>query len=222
MNPIKISISEELKQRAPGMVLGVIQCRVANTPKNKELWQEIEKVPLEVRKQLTFEAINDQPQIAATRKVYAACGKDPSRYRPSAEALMRRIVKGQDLYQINTLVDLINLVSLKTGFSIGGFDADCIEGVVEASIGRENEPYEGIGKGTLNIHNLPVLRDQHGAFGTPTSDEVRTAIRLETTHLLMNINGYNGLTAVEEAMNYTVWLLKNIAGAEDIATSIID
>ncbi|HCC31790.1 MAG TPA: hypothetical protein DEQ03_17325, partial [Marinilabiliales bacterium] len=82
MNPIKISISEELKQRAPGMVLGVIQCRVANTPKNKELWQEIEKVTLEVRKQLTFEAIKDQPQIAATRKVYAACGKEPSRYRP--------------------------------------------------------------------------------------------------------------------------------------------
>ncbi len=222
MEPIPVEITQELKDRAPGMVLGVIQCEVQNSSFHTELWKEIERITLDVRKNQTFESIKDQPQIAATRAVYAACGKEPSRYRPSAEALMRRIVKGQDLYQINTLVDLVNLVSLKTGFSIGAFDASYIVGDVKASIGWENEPYEGIGKGLINIHNLPVLRDSKGAFGTPTSDEVRTAIRIETTHLLMNINGYGGIAAVTDALNYAVLLLKDVAEAKKILTSIIN
>ncbi|MFA6404040.1 MAG: phenylalanine--tRNA ligase beta subunit-related protein [Salinivirgaceae bacterium] len=221
MNPILIKLSNDLKQKVPQMALGIIQCKVSNTAFNPELWEEIQKVTLEVRENLTFEAIKDQPQIAATRTIYAACGKEPSRYRPSAEALMRRIVKGQDLYQINTLVDLINLVSLKTGYSIGGFDAEYINGNVEASIGSEGEPYQGIGKGELNIHNLPVLRDSIGAFGTPTSDEIRTAIRLETTHFLMTINGYTGAADMQVAMEYSLLLLNKFLSAKEIATYTI-
>lgn len=222
MNLIVIKLSEELKQKAPKMALGVIQCNVSNSLHNPELWEEIQKVTLEVRQKLTFEGIKDQPQIAATRNVYVACGKEPSRYRPSAEALMRRIVKGQDLYQINTLVDLINLVSLKTGYSIGGFDADFIQENVEASIGREGEPYQGIGKGELNIHNLPVLRDNKGAFGTPTSDEIRTAIRLETTHFLMTINGYTGAATMKDAMEYSIWLLNKFMKAQQLVSFNIE
>lgn len=221
MEDIQVEITKELKDRAPGMVLGVIQCNVQNSAYHPELWKEIEQITLNVRKNQTFESIKDHPQIAATRAVYAACGKEPSRYRPSAEALMRRIVKGQDLYQINTLVDLVNLVSLKTGFSIGAFDASFISGAVKASIGWENEPYEGIGKGQINIHNLPVLRDSKGAFGTPTSDEIRTCIRTETTRLLMNINGYNGFKPVEEALEYSIWLLENFARATSIKKTLI-
>jgi DNA/RNA-binding domain of Phe-tRNA-synthetase-like protein len=222
MYPIFIKISDDLKQKTPNMALGVIQCCVSNSQFNAELWQEIQKVTLEVKQTLTFEAIKDQQQIAATRNVYAACGKEPSRYRPSAEALMRRIVKGQDLYQINTLVDLINLVSLKTGYSIGGFDANYVQGNVEASIGREGEPYQGIGKGELNIHNLPVLRDSIGAFGTPTSDEIRTSIRFETSQFLMTINGYTGVNDLKDAMEYSEFLLKKFANAQNLSTSIIE
>jgi len=222
MNPIVIKLSDELKQKAPQMALGIIQCKVSNTSFNPELWEEIKKVTMEVRQNQTFEGIKDQPQIAATRQVYTNCGKEPSRYRPSAEALMRRIVKGQDLYQINTLVDLINLVSLKTGYSIGGFDAEYINGNIEAAIGSEGEPYQGIGKGELNIHNLPVLRDSIGAFGTPTSDEIRTSIRLETTHFLMTINGYTGAADMQGAMEYSLWLLNKFLSAKEIVTYTIE
>jgi DNA/RNA-binding domain of Phe-tRNA-synthetase-like protein len=133
------------------------------------------------------------PGIAATRGVYRACGKDPSRYRPASEALIRRILKGKSLYQIDTLVDLINLASIAYGYSIGGFDADRFVGdTLVLGVGKEGEPYEGIGRGAINIAGLPVYRDAVGGVGTPTSDHERTKITLGTNHLLVLINGYDG------------------------------
>ena len=138
-------------------------------------------------------SIKELPGVEATRRVYRACGKDPSRYRPSSEALIRRVVQGKDLYQIDTLVDMINLASMKFGYSIGGFDADKFVGdTLTLGIGRKDEPYEGIGRGILNIEGMPVYRDAKGGVGTPTSDHERTKIELGTTHLLTLINGYDG------------------------------
>ena len=131
-----------------------------------------------------------------------------ARYRPSAEALRRRLLRGIPLYQIDTLVDLINLVSLKTGFSIGGFDADKITGeALELGIGRVGEPFEGIGRGELNIEGLPVYRDALGGIGTPTSDHERTKMGLETTHILALVNGYGGVQQLSEAAEMIQQLL---------------
>lgn len=203
------------------MALGIIECQVTNTDYDPQLWEEIHQVTNYVRASLTFEAIKDQPRIAATRKMYSACGKDPSRYRPSAEALMRRIVKGQDLYRISTLVDLINLVSLGSGYSIGGFDASLIKGPVEAGLGKPDESFNAIGRGLLNIENLPVLRDAKGPIGTPTSDEERTALRNNTAHLLMVINSYNGTEDLAETMDYSLALLNRFAAASLVNRRIV-
>ncbi|MBR5166997.1 MAG: hypothetical protein IKW86_02885 [Salinivirgaceae bacterium] len=219
---MKVSISQELKTANPGMALGVMECRVQNTAFSDDLWREIAALTAEIRNTLTFDSIKEQPQIAATRRMYTVCGKDPSRYRPSAEALMRRIVKGNDLYQINTMVDLVNLVSMRYGYSIGGFDADKVEGDVVAGIGREGEPYNGIGRGPLNIAGLPVLRDAVSGFGTPTSDEERTAMSLETSHFLMVVNAYDGPALLPELFDYTRQLLEKYAAATDISTNIIE
>ena len=204
------------------MALGVMECRVQNTAFSDDLWREIAALTAEIRSTLTFDSIKEQPQIAATRRMYTVCGKDPSRYRPSAEALMRRIVKGNDLYQINTMVDLVNLVSMRYGYSIGGFDADKVEGDVVAGIGREGEPYNGIGRGPLNIAGLPVLRDAVSGFGTPTSDEERTAMSLETSHFLMVVNAYDGPDLLPELFDYTRQFLEKYAAATDISTNIIE
>ena len=204
------------------MALGVMECRVQNTAFSDDLWREIAALTAEIRNTLTFDSIKEQPQIAATRRMYTVCGKDPSRYRPSAEALMRRIVKGNDLYQINTMVDLVNLVSMRYGYSIGGFDADKVEGDVVARIGREGEPYNGIGRGPLNIVGLPVLRDSVSGFGTPTSDEERTAMSLETNHFLMVVNAYDGPALLPELFDYTRQLLEKYVAATDISTNIIE
>lgn len=166
---------------------------------------------------MTIEDIKRVPAIEATRRAYKHSGKDPNRYRPSAEALIRRILKGEELYRISVLVDLINLVSLRTGFSIGGFDAGKICGDVTLGIGRHEEKFEAIGRGMLNIGNLPLLRDEKGGIGTPTSDEVRTMLTLGTTWILIVINGYSGETGLDDAAVMTCTLLERYASAGGIA-----
>jgi DNA/RNA-binding domain of Phe-tRNA-synthetase-like protein len=166
---------------------------VVNTPYNDRLWNAIHEVEQRLRGELTFESVKALPSIAATRAVYKLCGKDPSRYRPASEQLIRRMLQGKELYQIDTLVDLVNLASIAYGYSIGGFDADKFVGdTLTLGVGREGEPYEGIGRGMINIHGLPVYRDAEGGVGTPTSDHERTKITIETRHLVVLINGYDG------------------------------
>ena len=151
------------------------------------------RVGAKYRAGYTTETIKHISGIEATRRVYRACGKDPSRYRPASEALIRRMLQGKALYQIDTLVDLVNLASIAYGYSIGGFDADKFVGdTLTLGVGREGEPYEGIGRGMLNIAGLPVYRDAAGGVGTPTSDNERTKIDLHTTHLVVLVNGYDG------------------------------
>ncbi len=133
--------------------------------------------------------INSIPTIAATRTAYKKCGKDPNRYRPSQEQIMRRIVRGLGLYYVNALVDAGNMLSLLTGCSVGCFDADKIEGdSLTLGVGHADEPYEGIGRGELNIEGLPVFRDTVGGVGTPTSDNERTKLSLDTRRLFVTVH----------------------------------
>ena len=190
---MKVIVSQEIKTVCPEFVGACVEADVVNTPYSEELWKEIEALGNKFREELTTESLKEMTSIAATRRVYKACGKDPSRYRPASEALIRRVLQGKELYQRDTLVDLINLASIAFGYSIGGFDADKFVGdTLTLGIGREGEPYEGIGRGLINIHGLPVYRDAQGGVGTPTSDNERTKMMLETTHLLVLINGYDG------------------------------
>ncbi|MCR4765298.1 MAG: hypothetical protein K5856_03885 [Bacteroidaceae bacterium] len=207
-----IKVSEELKNKCPDFKGIAVEAWVTNTSYNKKLWQEIDTYTQQLRAESNVDDCKEQYAIAATRKAYRQLGKDPSRYRPSAEALRRRLLRGLDLYQIDTLVDIINLVSLKTGFSIGGFDADKIEGEkLVLGVGREGEPYEGIGRGVLNIEGLPVYRDTLGGIGTPTSDNERTKMDVNTVHLLAIINGYSGDKGLTDAADFLLNLLKEYA-----------
>ena len=197
---MKIIVSEEIASVCPGFVGACVDAEVENTSFSQALWDEIHEMEERFRSELTTESLKEQSGIAATRRVYKACGKDPSRYRPASEALIRRMLQGKELYQINTLVDLINLASIAYGYSIGGFDAGKFIGdTLTLGIGREGEPYEGIGRGMINIHGLPVYRDAEGGVGTPTSDHERTKITMDTRHLVVLINGYDGKAERVEA-----------------------
>ncbi len=190
---MKVKVSQEIEQVCPEFVGACVEATVVNSPYSETLWQDIDGFCNKFRKELTTESLKEIASIAATRRVYKACGKDPSRYRPASEALIRRILQGKGLYQLNTLVDLVNLASIAFGYSIGGFDADKFEGdTLTLGIGREGEPYEGIGRGMINIQGLPVYRDAKGGVGTPTSDNERTKISEQTSRLLVLINGYDG------------------------------
>lgn len=215
---MNIEVSEEIRKACPAFAGVAIMATVKNTPYSEALWQKIDEFTVRYREMYTTDSIKDMVTIRATREAYKKCGKDPSRYRPSGEALCRRILRGITLYQIDTLVDLINLVSIRYGYSIGGFDADKIVGdTLTLGVGRAGEPYEGIGRGELNIEGMPVYRDAVGGIGTPTSDHERTKLSLETTRLLTLINGYSGKEGLQEAADYMVELLKEFASASEVS-----
>ncbi len=210
-----ITVSEEIKTACPDFKGVAVYAAVTNTAFSKGLWEEIATFTRELTCSTKLEDIKNQSAIAATREAYKHCGKDPGRYRPSAEALRRRLMRGLELYQIDTLVDLINLVSLRTGYSIGGFDADKIQGTdIELGIGKAGEPFEGIGRGILNIEGLPVYRDVIGGIGTPTSDNERTKMEVKTKHILAIINGYSGSQGLQEAAEMIRYLLIKYASSD--------
>ncbi len=213
------SISEEIRLACPQFVGAAVSIEFQNSAYSAPLWQEIERFLSDYRSRYTTDSIKEMPAIEATRQAYKRCGKDPSRYRPSGEALVRRTLQGKALYRVSTAVDLVNLASIAYGYSIGGFDADKIQGhTLTLGIGRQGEPYEGIGRGPLNIAGLPVWRDEQGGIGTPTSDHERTKMDLSTTHLLAIVNGYDGRRPqVEACARYILQLTQRYAqGSEGV------
>lgn len=214
---LTLRVSDELRQAWPQFRGAAVFATVRNSSYDAELWRRIDEYTALYRAKYTTDSIKEMPAIQATRQAYKQCGKDPSRYRPSSEALCRRLLRGIPLYQIDTLVDLINLASIHSGHSIGGFDRDRIQGdTLTLGIGRAGEPYEGIGRGPLNIEGMPVYRDSAGGIGTPTSDHERTKLTLGTKHLLTIMNSYSGPEGLEEKVDFLVGLLKEYAEATDL------
>mgnify|MGYP001768790917 CR=1 FL=1 len=218
----EIRIANALNDKVPGTTLLCLQADVVSADTPDQLWHRISSSSAEISTRLKTEEISSLPAIQASRKAYKACGKDPARYRLSAEALLRRIVRGEELYRIGNLVDLLNLVSFTTGFSIGGYDADKIYGTVEFGIGQAGEPYAGIGRGELNIEGLPVFRDLTGAFGSPTSDSVRTCVDRNTRRFLMIIISFGVGHLLPEAENMAVQLLSEFADAKNLEVRYIN
>jgi DNA/RNA-binding domain of Phe-tRNA-synthetase-like protein len=211
-----VSVAGEMRNCVPELILSCIECNVSVSEATEGLWTEIDQKAMEIASSVRLEQISGMPAIAASRRAYKACGKDPARYRLSAEALLRRTVQGKGLYRVNNVVDLLNLVSLSSGFSIGGYDASKIQGKIVFGIGRENEPYQGIGRGELNIESLPVFRDDAGAFGSATSDSVRTAVTTDTLRFLLIIIDFGTTGLLDDADGLAVNLLQGYAGAENI------
>ena len=217
----EIIISQDIKTKLPGLTLGCIECDVVISEENNELWREIEATCGLIGHSGELAEVGSQPSIRASRLAYRQCGKDPARYRLSAEALMRRVVKGHQLYRINNVVDLLNLVSLKSGMSIGGYDVQKITGNVVFDVGKNDEPYDAIGRGELNIEFLPVFRDDISPFGSPTSDSVRTSVTADTTRFLMIIIGFSEEICTVETIDLALNLLKKYAKADNIETILI-
>ncbi len=212
----KISITPLLSAKVPKIKLSCIECDVHFQALDSALWEEIQKEVKDIAARTKVEQISKIPTISASRKGYKACGKDPARYRLSAEALLRRVVNRREIYQINNIVDVLNLISISSGFSIGGYDSGKIEGDITFGIGEKNEPYSGIGRGELNIENLPVFRDEIGAFGTPTSDSERTAVSESTKRFLMIIIDFGGSPDLEPTTGNAIKRLEKYTLARNI------
>lgn len=216
-----IEISKELKNKLPELTLGLISCDIQVTKINEDLWKIINKKCNELKDGIDFSEIINLSKIKESRDAYKKIGKDPSRYRLSSESLVRRIIKGKELYQINNVVDINNIISLNTFYSVGTYDLDKIIFPVKFTIGSKDDLYEGIGRGKLNIEKLPVLFDSVGPFGSSTSDSERTMVTLNTKTILMNIIAFKGDKNMDRILNDSIYLLKKYANAGNITTNII-
>ena len=219
---MNIEIEDIIKNVAPQLQVVAIEADVINCDTPDDFWTELTQEALRIAQRYDLSQINKRPGIAATRAAYKALGKEPNRYRPSSEALCRRAVKGMELYRINALVDIINLISMRSGYSIGGFDADCIQGdLLRLGAGRAGEVFNAIGRGQLNIEGLPLYRDAVGGIGTPTSDEERTKLSIATRRLLMCINIYQEEMPVGDVVNLSRNLLERYCQATNITVKYV-
>lgn len=217
----EILFSDKIRCAAPELKVLQISAKCTNCPTSDSLWEEICMECDRIASSFKLDEINKRPAIAATRKAYKALGKEPNRYRPSAEALCRRIVTGKGLYRLSALIDIINLASVKSGYSIGGFDCDIIDGnTLLLDAGTPEDIFHGIGRGPLNIAGLPVYRDRKGGIGTPTSDEERTKLSLDTSNLLMLVNIYGEEMEPVETLGLIKSLLFKYTSATSIEASL--
>lgn len=216
----RISIDEELLRRCPAFSCGAFVCDV-RPHADARLFHEMLAAAVAAAAAHPIEAVRSDPVIAATRRLYRLCGKEPNRYRPAAEQLRRRAVRGLGPFPVHLAVDILNWLSLRTGFSISGVDADTLQGALRWGIGRAGEPFDAIGGGAMNIEGLPVLRDQAGAFASPTRDSVRTRIRPETGRVLATLCAPDGPAGLAEAMAEGIAAMRQYAGATVADSAII-
>jgi len=217
---INIEISNKLKEKCPEIVIGCIEAKVNVTEFNETLWDEITLQCSKIEK-LELKDVLEIENIKASRNAYKKLGKDPSRYRLSSESLLRRVVKEKGLYKVNNIVDINNLVSLVTCYSVGTYDLDRIGSKISFTVGEEGETYEGIGRGIINLESLPVFEDEEGKFGSTTSDSMRAMITKDTKGILMNIISFNGDKELSENVDYAKKLLEKYAEAQEIESKIV-
>ncbi len=218
----KITIDPEMKALWPSTRVGCFQYRVKVEKKNEDMWNYLKKDIFRQAKDRIFDyGINEIPNIRESRAAYKAFGKDPSRYRVSSEALIRRIGQGKGLYEVNTVVDTNNLISIRSGFSVGSYDASKIAEDLVFRIGKEGETYKGIGKDAVKIDSLPVLADGQGAVGSSTSDSERAMITDETSEVLTLVYSFSDNQELERAMEYGKQYLEQYAGAKDLECWIV-
>ena len=147
---------------------------------------------------ISIEEVTSHPKIKETRDGYKKLGKDPSHTRPACEALLRRVIKGNQLYSLGDLIDLGNILSVETKRSVCVVDADKIQGDVTIRIGRNGEYVEAINRGLINAFNLPVYVDNQGIFGSPTSDTIRTSVSESTKRILVMIICFSDLEKIND------------------------
>jgi len=194
---VDVTIDAALMAKCPRTTLGCVTAQVEARASPESLIAELNSREQSVLRLPEPRAVLEAPQILATRAAYKALGKDPARYRGSAEALLRRVIAGKGLPRINAVVDIINLVSVESRLPIGLYNLAQVQGDIVFRAGRAGETYKGIGKYDLNLGGLPVFCDALGPHGSPTSDSERTMVTSETKNVLAVIISFGGKEGID-------------------------
>lgn len=157
----------------------------------------------------------------AVRTMYKRVGIDPTKTRPSNEALLRRVRKGDTIPRINSLVDIVNWCSLEFQLPYGLYDLSKINGPVTIRLGADGESYPGIRKDDVNVSGRITVADATGAFGNPTSDSARTMVTTATTDALVVIYAPAEIASaqVRRVLDVTASRLADIVGGHETARS---
>jgi DNA/RNA-binding domain of Phe-tRNA-synthetase-like protein len=212
---VQISIDPELTKKCPKTAIASVTAEVEAGEPPVELTAELRACVEKLLKLPEPRAVLESGPILATRSAYKALGKDPARYRGSAEALLRRIIAGKGLPQINSVVDVINLVSVESRLPIGLYDSAHIESDIVFRAGRTGETYKGIGKYDLNLEGLPLFADALGPHGSPTSDSERTMVTPATKQVLGIIISFGGAQSLGKWPETMCALLEKYAQARN-------
>ena len=218
---MRVKIDETLKKKWLKTALGCVSARVEVGASPEPLIQEMQARVQEILKLPYARGVLESQQIAATRAAYKALGKDPARYRGPAEGLLRRVIAGKGLPEINAVVDVINLVSVESRLPIGLYDLAHVKGERVFRAGRAAETYKGIGKFDLNLECLPVFCDELGPHGSPTSDSERTMVTEKTKQALAAIISFSGKEALDPWTGRLAELLQRYASARETEVSVV-
>jgi DNA/RNA-binding domain of Phe-tRNA-synthetase-like protein len=213
---LTVTIHPSLKAKCPRTALGFLTAAVRAGEAPAPLFDEMKAREMELLNLPEPRVILESPRILATRAGYKALGKDPARYRGSAEALLRRLITGKSFPQINAVVDIINLVSVESRLPIGLYDLANVKGSLVFRAGRPGETYKGIGKYDLNLAGLPVFADEAGPHGSPTSDSERTMVTATTTRVAAILISFGGAEGLEPSCQRMSTLLQKYANGHDI------
>lgn len=214
----------EVKIELDGVKLGLVEAdgvRVA--PSTPELLQALDEVCARLARELpSAEAVAGREPVRLVREMFRAWGVDPARYRPSGEALIRRVAQGKGLYRVSSVVDLNNLGSCETGWPFGSYDRGRLSAPVVFRLGRAGESYEAIGKRVWALEGQPVLADAAGPFGSPFSDSTRTMV-MENTCEVLTVLFAPSVTpeaSLRQALERHAERLRQHAGAAGVRTAV--
>jgi DNA/RNA-binding domain of Phe-tRNA-synthetase-like protein len=215
------AIGDELKKKCPRVALGCVtaEVRAGETPEG--LSEELKSREEQILRLPEPRAVLESPAVLGTRTAYKALGKDPARYRGSAEALLRRVIANKGLPRINAVVDVINLVSVESRLPVGLYDLAAVSGDIVFRAGRAGETYKGIGKYDLNLEGLPLFADSIGPHGSATSDSERTMVTASTKNIVALIVSFGGAADLPRWTQRMCELLTLYAVAQNCESSVI-
>ena len=213
INKLNILFSSIIQSKIPGLKIGVLSASRFEVRKQSDFvsgqFADLEKF---VKDKFSKSPPSADSIVSAVRRMYRRIGWEPTQYRPSSEAIIRRFLKNKGLYRINNAVDLGNVTSTRFHLPMGLYDIDEISGSITLDVGREDEEYQGISKEVIHAEGKLVLRDGEGVFGNPTADSLRTSIQNKTKKVLALF--FTPPEVENQYINFTLEYMKDLYETE--------
>lgn len=217
-----VSIDNSIKEVFHDIRLGLIRFKADVKVSDDRFWKYMnEEVLPQVRKNIEGKEWGDIPGVRGSRAAYKAFGRNPGRYRVSSEALLRRVRREDELYHINSVVDVNNLVSVTSGLSVGSYDLANVQGDIVLRKAEQGEGYTGIGKEFIDMENMLVLADDNGIFGSSMSDSTRAMVTESSKDILVVIYCFESSIDLEELLNSAQRSFEDYTSASEVETWIV-